>query len=128
MSEELAANLPDIDNKIAALELSIGLLHEQSAPLQKSLTKLRKKRASIENGKRHLPKLERDETIRRAFSRLFHLKYSNVNNCACVALALVTNEQNYYKVQLSKKKVIEMIVDSTGLTKKRIREILRKAV
>jgi hypothetical protein len=128
MSEKFPLNLQDINNKMAALELSIGLLQEQIAPLQKSLSKLRKKRASIENGKMHLPKLERDEIIRRAFARLFHHEYSYDNNRACEKLGLITEKENYYKVKLLKKNVIEMIVVSTGLTKKRIREILRKAV
>ena len=109
----MMSDLTAISKRIAELEAAIS-------PLQAELSKLRRQRANIQNGRKRLPKTARDTNIVQAYECLTGKKITEQYICACVGLGIKNPPIN-----LSHGEAIQALSHAVDVCRDRISQIIK---
>lgn len=106
------SDLTVISKRITELESAIS-------PLQAELSKLRRQRANIQNGRKRLPKTSRDANIVQAYECLTGKELSQQHIRACVELGIKSP-----RINLSHGVAIQELSSAVGVCRDRISQII----
>lgn len=111
--------LPQMMVDLIAISKRIAELESVISPLQAELSKLRRQRANIQNGRKRLPKTARDANIVQAYECLTGQKITPLHVRACVDIGIKNPPIN-----LSKGDAIQALSHAVDVCRDRISQII----